>query len=77
MAVTIGTPANCATCLNSWLKSFARRHSFDAQGITSTYPRVRLDNVLRALHDEGEMTAVEFQALIGHTLETSQSSYRR
>ena len=32
MAVTIGTPANCATCLNSWLKSFARRHSFDAQG---------------------------------------------
>jgi len=77
MAVKIGTPKNCAACLNSWLKSFARRHAFDSQDITSTFPRVRLDNVLRSLHDEGELTAIEFQALIGHTLETSQSSYRR
>lgn len=77
MKVTIGTRKNCCSCINSWLRSFAKRHSFDCLGVTSTCPRVRMDNVIRTIYDEGGMTPIQFEALMGHTLETSQQSYRR
>lgn len=76
---TIGTPKNCASCINSWLKSHQKGNFPEPTepSVTSTVPRVRMDNVLRDLIDEGEYSANQFEVMMGHTIKTSDSSYRR
>jgi len=75
----IGTPQNIASCINSWLQKFHGRYQGPPQpaGITSTCPRVRMDNVLRSLVDESLMPVHVYEALMGHTVQTSDASYRR
>ena len=61
---------NVASCLNSWLKQCNCN-------MTSTVPRLFLDNVLRNEVDSGVLTVVAYERLMGHSIKTSDASYRR
>jgi len=75
----IGTRKNCAACVNSWLAKFHRLSNTrpSSDHITSCCPRVRMDNVLRGLVDRGLLAVHVFEAMMGHTIEVSTSSYLR
>jgi hypothetical protein len=68
----IGNEGNVACCINSWLRSRGADSS-----ITSTSPRVRLDNVLGPMVEDREINLEIFEWLMGHTWSTSMRSYRR
>jgi len=79
----IGTPRNTASCINSWLRSFRFPEMLAGTGkrlsevISSTVPRVRIDNILREQYEEGLITETLYEQMIGHNLKTSNESYRR
>ena len=75
----IGTRRNVAACFNSWLKKFhGRNHlKIPKAEVTSTCPRVRMDNVLRDQLDAQLLTTPVYERLIGHTVKVSDQSYRR
>lgn len=68
----LGTEKNIAANLNSW----AQKRLPDVK-ISSTMPRVRLDNILSALVRENKMKESEFMWLMNHGMETSDRFYRR
>ena len=67
-----------ASNMNSWLAKFHGRHGIAPPGehITSTCPRVRMNNKLRDLVDSGRLTVPVYEAMIGHTVKVSDQSYR-
>lgn len=69
------TQSNIAACINSWVKK--RLHVFypGERNMTSTFPRVHLDNILREKLRNGEITEYEFSVLMEHTLKTSDEHY--
>lgn len=72
----IGTPANVASCVNSWLKQWtAKHHPGSKTNLTSTLPRVRLDRILRRELAMKRITDVDFQTLMDHDVKTSNVSY--
>lgn len=75
----IGSRKNVSSCFNSWLRKFHFRHRMTqpTQYVTSTCPRVRMDNVLRDLLDDQLMTTAVYEHIIGHTVNVSDKSYRR
>lgn|GEM_PF-5933599 len=64
----VGTKANIAANINSWLRKMG--HPF-----TSGCPRVHLDNVLRRLHELNLMTTEQFEHIMDHNLSTSDKHY--
>lgn len=72
---SIGTKKNIATCINSWLRKF--RDILNLPELTSTCPRVRMDNVLRNFVDSQEMSVQTYERMMGHTIKVSDVSYRR
>jgi hypothetical protein len=78
-APKIGTRKNCASCINSWLMKFLPRANLPVPTfkITSGCTRVRMDNVLRDLVDEGRLSQAHYEHMIGHTLKVSNNYYRR
>jgi hypothetical protein len=75
----IGTRRNVAACFNSWLVSFRPRQGMPPPNlkVTSTCPRVRMDNVLRDQLDDKLITIEVFERLMGHKVQVSDQSYRR
>jgi len=76
---SFGPVENLATNINSWLKKFCGRYHIpqpDAH-ITSTVPRVRMDNILRAAVDSGKLPVHVYEQMIGHSIKVSDISYRR
>lgn len=75
----IGTRKNCASCINSWLRSFRTRYSLPKLDlhVTSTCPRVRMDNILREKLDSHLLAEHVYTNMIGHTTAVSDASYRR
>lgn len=74
----IGSEKNIATCINSWIVSFSKRYDMVIEtDLTSTTPRIRMDNLLRDLLAEGEITETVFEGMMGHSVETSERSYVR
>lgn len=73
----IGTASNVSSCINSWLKSFGARQGINTEGMTSTSGRVRMDNVLRAELDCGEISEVVYESMMGHKVTTSEKFYKR
>jgi hypothetical protein len=59
-----------ASHINSWLKRTGAE-------FTSTTPRVRMDNLLRDLVEDGEITITELEDRTGHTWQVSTNSYAR
>lgn len=76
---SFGPVTNLATNLNSWLRKFPGRYHLPkpAEHITSTVPRVRIDNILRDAVDKGELPIHQYEAMIGHSIKVSDVSYRR
>ena len=74
-----GKQAHLATNMNSWLRKYHERRGLVCPGlhVTSTCPRLRLDNVLRDLVDSGCLSVPVYEAMIGHTVRVSDLSYRR
>ena len=67
---------NTAACVNSWLKKWmARHHPLSDVCLSSTLPRVHLDNILRGRVHNGLMAASEFESLMDHTTKTSDEHY--
>ena len=81
----IGTRKNVAQCVNSWIDTFHRRSKLprpcSASGtpfhVTSTCPRLRMDNILRDELDAGRISLDTYEVMIGHTIKVSNTSYRR
>lgn len=66
---------NTAGCVNVWLKKWMEHHHPGAAPMTSTFPRVHLDNVLRLRVHQGTMSVHEFESLMDHSLKTSDEHY--
>ena len=60
-----------ASCLNSWLAK-----CFDNE-VTSTSPRVSLDNILHRKANDGVISTSHFEWLLGHSSKTSTLHYMR
>ena len=73
---SIGTPENVASCINAWVKSWMVQHHPQVNlHLTSTLPRVHLDNVLRRKVDDGSLSEHNFTLLMDHSLATSDEHY--
>ena len=66
----IGTENNIAACMNSWLKKRQLE-------MTSSLPRVRMDNHLRDQVEAGTLTERMYEVVMDHTLDTSDHHYRQ
>lgn len=63
---------SAASCLNSWLSKV-----FNQQEVTSTSPRVSLDNILHRKANEGIIAVDHYEWLMGHSSKTSTLHYMR
>ncbi len=82
----IGTQKSVASCINSWVGKFHARNELtiprdpvtnNTLHMISTCPRLRMDNILRDLVDEGRLAVDTYECMIGHSTKTSNVSYRR
>jgi len=76
----IGTRTNVSTCINSWLAKYHKRRNCvrpTLLHITSTVPRVRMDNTLRDKVDAGFLSIHVYESMMGHTIKVSDQYYRR
>lgn len=71
-----GEPFAIAQGINAWLKKIGKS-TIDGLEITSTSPRVFLDNVLSRLFESGAMPMQLFEDLMGHTIKVSRANYQR
>jgi hypothetical protein len=71
-----GEPFAIAQAINAWL---SKNHKSTVNGlqITSTSPRVFLDNVLSRFFELGTMPQQLFEDLMGHTIKVSRANYQR
>ena len=68
--------SNVAACINSWLLKWMRKHHPECrQKLTSTLPRVYLDNILRAQLENGFLSEHNYVMLMDHTVRTSDEHY--
>ena len=73
--VDIGTKKNIASCINSWLQKWMAKHHRGAPRLTSTLPRVHVDNLLRARVQAGTLSVHDFEVMMDHTMQTSDEHY--
>jgi hypothetical protein len=71
-----GESFQIAQAINAWLKKHDR-HIIDGLQITSTSPRVFLDNILGRIFEQGGMPLQLFEDLMGHTIKVSRANYQR
>ena len=76
---TLGTIKNVASNTYSWVGKWQRRQHPETKFIQlgTTFPRVRLDNVLRLKVESGEMKQQTYERLMNHSIETSDKHYKR
>jgi integrase len=75
----LGSAMSYAACINKWLKAFCTKNSLPEipLSITSCCPRVRMDNFLRHMLDQGSITTKVYEAMMGHSVEVSDQAYLR